>query len=484
MSLLLDALRKAERAKEAAKGGAKSRASNEGGLSLEPTTEDAQRVMTRDKLPDISAPLEIGSEDLAPRQSAVPPMETAASLAASAPPGDPATVSGPGTGRPMRPAPGGGSGDSAARRAAAESVLQAKFREPNPKLPFYISLGALGVFAIGTVVYFYMQLRPRPPLVNSNPTPSSEQVQVAQVAPAAQPPRAPTPRPSTGQAIPGLPPAAPSAQPVTGVAEPNPAPSAPSAPGASAAVAAQASTAEARAPTPRPKAPAPSTAPAASRPAPPASTGISRTSSQARATPSRSFGRRSVARVNPGVAAGYAAYEAGDLAAARRGYQQALRSEPRNIDALLGMAAVETRARQYAAADHYYRQVLRLDPRNPYANAGMLALRNQQVSPVAAETQVKNLMAREPGAETLQFTLGNQYAQQGRWNEAQLAYFKALAADPKNPDFAYNLAVSLDHLRQVNPALQHYRLALKLAETRGAGFDVNMVRARIAQLAH
>jgi len=106
MSLLLDALRKAEKAKEAAKGGAKPRASSEGALSLEPTADEAQRVMTRDKLPDISAPLEIGSEDLAPRQSAVPPLESAASLAASAPPPNSAPVSGSGAGKPARPARG------------------------------------------------------------------------------------------------------------------------------------------------------------------------------------------------------------------------------------------------------------------------------------------------------------------------------------------------------------------------------------------
>jgi Tfp pilus assembly protein PilF len=146
------------------------------------------------------------------------------------------------------------------------------------------------------------------------------------------------------------------------------------------------------------------------------------------------------------------------------------------------MAAVELRAQDYAAADRYYQRVLRLDPRNPHAHAGMLALRNQEVDPVMAESRVKSLMAREPGADGLQFTLGNQYAQQGRWGEAQQAYFKALASDPKNPDFAYNLAVSLDHLRQVKPALQHYRLAVQLAEGRGAGFDAAAVRARIAQL--
>jgi len=189
-----------------------------------------------------------------------------------------------------------------------------------------------------------------------------------------------------------------------------------------------------------------------------------------------------VARVNPGVATGYAAYQSGDLERARSAYQQALRAEPKNIDALLGMAAVELHARQYASADRYYQRVLRLDPRNPHAHAGMLALRNQEMDPVVAESRVKSLIARDPAADGLQFTLGNQYAQQGRWGEAQQAYFKALAGDPKNPDFAYNLAVSLDHLRQVKPALQHYRLALQLAESRSAAFDAAAARTRIAQL--
>src|SRR4029079_10208585 len=56
------------------------------------------------------------------------------------------------------------SGANSAQRAAAKNVFEAKFREPNPKLPFYITLAVLGAFAIGTVIYFWYQLRPPPPL--------------------------------------------------------------------------------------------------------------------------------------------------------------------------------------------------------------------------------------------------------------------------------------------------------------------------------
>mgnify|MGYP003351332097 CR=1 FL=1 len=176
-------------------------------------------------------------------------------------------------------------------------------------------------------------------------------------------------------------------------------------------------------------------------------------------------------QIHPQVATGYAAFQAGDLAKARTEYQQVLRDEPSNRDALLGLAAVEMRAQRYDLADDYYRRVLQIDPRDPHAQAGQFALRSQQLDPVQVESRVKSMLANDRDANVLFFTLGNQYAQQGRWAEAQQAYFKAFAANPENPDFAFNLAVSLDQLRQGKLALEDYRKALSLAETRGAAFD-------------
>ena len=194
--------------------------------------------------------------------------------------------------------------------------------------------------------------------------------------------------------------------------------------------------------------------------------------------------KRPTPRLNPAIAAGYAAYQAGDLAAARRSYAQALQEEPDNRDALLGMAAVEMRAQRYRAADAHYRRLLRVDPRDPHALAGVLALRGQQIDPVLAESRVKTLLSSDTGAEVLNFTLGNEYARQGRWAEAQQAYFKALAADPGNPDFAYNLAVSLEHIGKPALALEQYRNALALAEHRSFSFDQPAAQKRIQELAH
>src|SRR2546421_664152 len=122
-------------------------------------------------------------------------------------------------------------------------------------------------------------------------------------------------------------------------------------------------------------------------------------------------------------------------------------------------------------------------PRDAQAQAALLAWRSARSDPLATESRVKSLLAADPGAHALNFTLGNQLAQQNRWGEAQQEYFKAYTAEPDNADFAYNLAVSLDHLRQPRQALDYYQRAIGLSEKRGASFDVAAARTRAATLA-
>ena len=193
---------------------------------------------------------------------------------------------------------------------------------------------------------------------------------------------------------------------------------------------------------------------------------------------------RAVPQVHPKVESAYAAYLAGNINGARADYEQALRDDPGNRDALLGLAAVDVRSGRLEAAEATYLRLLRADPRDSHAQAGLIALRGGRMDPLLAESRLKTLLATDPGAHVLNFALGNQLAQQGRWPEAQQQYFKAFAADPENADFAYNLAVSLDHLRQPKLALEYYQRALALAAKRGASFDAAAARMRISQLAN
>lgn len=435
MSLLLEALKKAEKAKEDAQRRARE-GDGTGELRLADDTApvaEAKHIVTRPELPEITSPHEILSEDLraeapGPTEREFPPQNARGTAA-------------------LQPASRGGTEQQTAQRATARKVFEAKVREPNPRLAFFITVGALGAFAVGIVIYFWIQLRPPGLLVNTTPVQPTGEVRVA--APPTQPAAAAQP------IIQGLPSGKPAEQ------QAKPAPSK-----------------VAAAPPARPATPAiPRDRPAMRiRPAAP--------SADPRAADSQVIAaRRAAMQVHPRVEAGYAAYQAGRMDDARGDYQQALRDEPANRDALLGLAAVDMRAGRYEAADALYQRLLQADPRDAHAHAGMMALRSRQLDPVAAESRLKTLLASDAESGVLHFALGNQYAQQGRWAEARQAYLRAAASDPENPDYAYNLAVSLEHLRMSAAALDNYRRALALGLRRNASFDPATVQARAQLLA-
>ncbi|HSN22022.1 MAG TPA: tetratricopeptide repeat protein [Usitatibacter sp.] len=186
-------------------------------------------------------------------------------------------------------------------------------------------------------------------------------------------------------------------------------------------------------------------------------------------------------RVAPDVEAGYRALVSGDLESAHRHYAAALASEPANVDAQLGLATVEARSGRFAEAAAAYRRTLDLDPRNPTALAGLAALADP-ARPEAIENALRADIARHPESAALEITLGNLLAGQGRWSEAQAAFFEAQRLQPENPDVAYNLAVSLDHLGQRRAAADFYRRALEARRTEAAQFDAAAASRRLAEL--
>ncbi len=180
--------------------------------------------------------------------------------------------------------------------------------------------------------------------------------------------------------------------------------------------------------------------------------------------------------------AAYRALQARDFEAAGRLYQDLARTDPRNVDVLLGQAAVAAQRNDYEAARTLYLAVLKLEPRNAAAQGGLLALFGRADYPTA-ELRLKGLLAREPNA-FLYHALGTLYAEQAFWPQAQHAYFQAYHLDPASADHAFNLAVSLEHVGQRSLARTYYRRAMELARTsRAATFDLALAEERAARLA-
>ncbi len=184
---------------------------------------------------------------------------------------------------------------------------------------------------------------------------------------------------------------------------------------------------------------------------------------------------------NTGVVNAYQLLQAGQLEDARRAYEKQAAVEPRNPDILLGLALIAQRQGRNDDAVQLYLRALDVDPKNSFAQSSLTTM-VARADPVAAEAKFKTLIAQQPAAY-LYFGLGNVYAAQGKWTEAQQAYFDAQRLAPEVADYAYNLAISLEHIHQPRPALDYYARALTLARAKGsANFDVLETKARMQRL--
>ncbi|MBK9161910.1 MAG: hypothetical protein IPM27_10185 [Nitrosomonadales bacterium] len=186
--------------------------------------------------------------------------------------------------------------------------------------------------------------------------------------------------------------------------------------------------------------------------------------------------------VDPLLRDAYLAYRTGKLEESQQLYLAMSKKDAHNADALLGLAAIALQQDEKLVAAHYFSKVLVLDPRNALANAGMASLSADNDG--NDETRLKNLLHEQGDSAALHFALGNLYAEQSRWGEAQQAYFNAYTLAPGNAEYAFNLAVSLDHLGQGKLATQYYRRAIELDQSGNPGFDHAQVEQRIQALTH
>ncbi len=178
----------------------------------------------------------------------------------------------------------------------------------------------------------------------------------------------------------------------------------------------------------------------------------------------------------------HAAYREGDIATAQMKYEQAFEQTPDNRDVLLGLAAVALRQGDTTRARTIYARLTRMNPLDNVARTALMSL--QPGNNLAANISlIRYMLAATPDQPALHFNLGRLYAEQSRWPEAQQAFFDAYRLDAANPDYALNLAVSLDRLGQTRAALDFYRTAIDLSADTPAGFDPAAVTGRIQVLA-
>ena len=180
--------------------------------------------------------------------------------------------------------------------------------------------------------------------------------------------------------------------------------------------------------------------------------------------------------------AAWLAYEAGRYEEANRQYKEVLIIEKNNRDALLGLGAIAVIKKDNAVARDIYLAVLEQDPRDAMATAALAGL-HDETSLKSDEEYLLSMLEKNPGAQHLNFALGNNYAQQNRWKSAQQHFFDAWQSDHENADYIYNLAVSLDQLNKQQQAINYYRESLIKAQNKQVSFSREAVQKRINEIA-
>lgn len=182
------------------------------------------------------------------------------------------------------------------------------------------------------------------------------------------------------------------------------------------------------------------------------------------------------------IGRGFKAYQQGRFDLARREYDEALKIAPRDRDALLGAAALATQQGRMQDAFHYYRQRISDAPDDTFARAGLLTVASLDGDDPGLKSSIEEMLADSPDTAYLHFLKGSIYAASSEWRPAQSAFFDAYNRERSNPDYAYNLAVSMDHLNQPKEARHYYQEALRLGENRSSNFEGEPVRMRLSQL--
>lgn len=138
------------------------------------------------------------------------------------------------------------------------------------------------------------------------------------------------------------------------------------------------------------------------------------------------------------VAYGRLMEETGQLAEARKSYAEAVELQPKEVEALIGLARLDQEMGHLDQAELGYKKAAKVAPTSSRAH----------------------------------YSLGQFYASQERWEEAREALTKAMLAEPDDTQSRYALAVALVHTGKVDAALPHFIRTVGDAE---AHYNVGLI---------
>jgi len=159
--------------------------------------------------------------------------------------------------------------------------------------------------------------------------------------------------------------------------------------------------------------------------------------------------------------AAMAAHRRGDIAAASTGYQEVLRRDPRNSDALNLQGAILGKT-DPAAGAALITQSLAVRPDSKEAHINLASIEARRWRMEEAEHHFRRAFELDPTDATIFAGLGGTLLHLGRYEEAEKHLRSALERRPSDSVTVVNLGILMDARGRFDEAMKYYDLALEL----------------------
>ena len=153
----------------------------------------------------------------------------------------------------------------------------------------------------------------------------------------------------------------------------------------------------------------------------------------------------------------YSALTAGDTATAIETYRTILSTEPKNEDALFGLATTYHRVGNLDQARPFYAQLLTVNPNHREGLNNFLALVSDE-APQEALAELERLEQRNPDFSPIPAQQAALLSKSGFADQARDKMLRAIELAPDNLTYKYNLAIMLDKQGNYADASALYRL--------------------------
>ena len=189
--------------------------------------------------------------------------------------------------------------------------------------------------------------------------------------------------------------------------------------------------------------------------------------------------RRGVFDASRQLGKAYDALVAGDDLTAVSIYRDVVAQEPRNQEALFGLATTYHRAGSYDLAKPVYEQLLKVNPGHREGLNNFLSL-VADYAPEDALDELEHIAARNPHFSPVHAQIGMLYSKLGHQDKARNKLLYAIRLAPHNLVYKYNLAVILDRRGDIGDAVALYRNIVKAhASGAEAPANINAIQNRL-----